>query len=52
MPKHAERKPGYQSRERHKESPDIIIDRLSASGYQYDQHSTPSVPTVTPTANE
>ena len=44
MPKNAGRKPGYQSRERHKESPDIIIDRLSAS--------TPSVPTVTPSASE
>ena len=44
MPKNAGRKPGYQSQERHKESPDIIRDRLSAS--------TLSVPTVTPSASE
>ena len=44
MPKNAGRKPRYQSRERHKESPDIIIDRLSTS--------TPSVPIVTPSPSE
>ena len=44
MPKNAGRKPGYQSRKRHKESPDIIIDRLSTS--------TPSVPIVTPSPSE